>query len=108
MSFEENDANRSLIENMEGKLLDVQSKLRALQEEKNKSQLSPSTTSTSAPSYRAPFRGGRGRFDASFRGRGRGRTGRAANMSLDTRPKTLIISNPPNDFESHAAQHFSK
>ena len=108
MTFEENDANRSMIENVEGRLLDVQSKLKALQEEKNKASGFSTATSPSA-THRAPFRGGRGRHDIVVRGRGRGRAGRATNMSLDTRPKTLIISKPPEGFETQTAQqHFAR
>lgn len=109
MTFEENDANRSMIENVEGRLLDVQSKLKALQEEKNKPSAGFSAATSPTTSHRAPFRGGRGRHEVLARGRGRGRAGRATNMSLDTRPKTLIITKPPEGFETQIAQqHFAR
>lgn len=117
-ALEDSEKNRSLIEGIESKLLDVQSKLRALHDEKNKttaaslsSSAPPSVTAQgSSGGFRGRGRGGRFAFDASRGGRGGGRArgNRGGNMSLDTRPKSLLISNAPEGFDKQAAAHFGR
>jgi hypothetical protein len=122
MTYEDNETNRGSIETFEGKLLDVQSKLRVLQDEKSKSTggvLGAGQSSVGQGGYTRgggrSMRGGRGggRSDrgggfATNRDRGRGRFARAGNLSFDSRPKTILISNAPIDFENQAAAHFAR
>jgi hypothetical protein len=108
------DASRAAIETYESKLLDVQSKLRALEEDKARTTAAPATATATTSSFAAAPARGRGppgRFDAG-RGRGRGRFaargGGPSSFSFDGRPKTLVVSNAPAGFEAHAMQHFSR
>lgn len=107
--FEAGEAKRGMIESLEGRLLDAQSKLRALEEDKLRTS-APAPGAASAQSLPMYGRGGRGRgrFEGG-RGRGRGRFARGGgNLSLDTRPKTLLVSGAPADFENQAVAHFSR
>ena len=123
--YQATEGSRSLIETIESKLLDLQSKLRTLQESKDKSTIGPSGAPPQQQTAGGSFypRGGssfygrgssgRGRFDSGARGTGSagrgGRGGRVTgNLTLDNRTKTLLVSNSPVEFEKHAAAHFAR
>lgn len=116
-----------LAETVESRLMDLQAQMQATREQRERGDLateSGTSVQSSGPVMGGRGRGGRvarggrmgrgaGRF-ASFgrgrgaiRGRGRG-AGRAANLSIDNRPKSLLVVNPPGGFVNSAEGHFSR
>lgn len=129
--IEDSDEKSKMTETMEAKILTLQFKLREVREKRESSRksaeqatastadtTSDNDTSTAAAtssvarfsSYRG--RGApRGRFGGrqAFSARGRGRFVRGrGNMSVDCRPKALLVSNVPDGFSDVADQHFGR
>jgi hypothetical protein len=124
--MEESDEKNRMMETIESKIMSLQSKLRAVKEKRQALENGDPITasSSSAPeAVRAVSQGsdhsasggrrpggrvpGRGRWAPGGRGFGSGRTGRG-NISLDFRPKAVIVHHVPEAFSSAAKQHFSR
>lgn len=116
-------------ETLEAKIMSLQFKLREVRERRELSRAASeqSTVATAAGSSTvenagddtaapansvAKFSSQRGRGaprGGRFGGRGRGRFGRGGgNMSVDCRPKALLVSSVPDGFTDVAEQHFSR
>ncbi len=122
-AVDDSDEKSRMSEDVETKIMALQSKLREVRS-KNKKEAPVSPAVTSNPntesvnsgkpnrlmvsnSIRHGGRPGGGRF--SDRGRfetGRGRFSRGGNISVDYRPKTLIVRNIPEGFE--VEQHLGR
>lgn len=131
------DKNTSTIEELESKIVDLQSQLRVIQEQRETGALQAAQQaqqSQQAADMAGGGRGGRGRGGAGFgrfgrgfapyAGRGVGRMGgrwfpaggRGAppkNMSIDNRPRSLLVpasewTQLPSTFTANVKSHFSK
>lgn len=121
-----------MADTLEAKIMSLQFKLREVREKRETSRGScehytssdgvakttdVSGDSPSTSSSIARFSSQRGRATPRGRlggrvalgGRGRGRFGRGGgNMSVDCRPKSLVVSDIPDGFDEVADQHFSR